>query len=248
MSNGSFNLMLDPSMFFTVSDERTLDVMMNRISRIVEDGAAIHVPQAFMTFVEDAYIAEADGGDYRTEQFVNTYAPEHHPLSFERLYKEMSNRVGLIQTFSPGLRLREKHNEFRQGLDEVFYDRAIDDPRVSESVLQEWIFLQERSWIVSQTREAFDLMRSAGAEYLEFGRSALDRLGTSALDNLNKVVRKTRGKAEEEAITPIDRLLTLGKWVAAGGGAVAAGGIVSLPPALAIMIAISPRFFALIDP
>jgi hypothetical protein len=57
MSNGSYNLMLDPSMFLTIADdERRLDVMMNRMESLAGEGVALHMPQAFMSFVEDNYL------------------------------------------------------------------------------------------------------------------------------------------------------------------------------------------------
>ncbi len=246
MSNGSYNLMLDPSMFLTIADdERHLDVMMNRVAALARDGMAMHVPQAFMSFVETNYLSE---GEPQVDLgWLNTYAPGHvYPPSWERLYGAMTTRVEFLQTYNPAGYLKEQYNEFVNALVAANPNLLVPIPDapageyelslLGQSILQEWIFLQEQSWIVAETRGVFDQIKKAGIECLELGKKALD-----------KIVRKTRGKEEEELITPLDRLITLGKWVAAGGGAVAAGGI-ALPPALAITVAISPSFFVLVDP
>jgi hypothetical protein len=240
MSNGLYNLMLDPSMFLTIADdERRLDVMMNRMDALARDGVALHVPQAFMSFVEEHYAA----GDGATPTaWVDTYAPlpgQPHgqpPQSYELLYRKMNDRAELIRPFSPDRRLREEYEDFFQLLPQAMNGLELVPPYdgLRDSILQEWIFLQERSWIVARVRKAFDVMKAAGMVYVEVGKKALD-----------EVVRKTRRLEEDEVITTLDRLKTLGEWVAVGGGAVAAG---TFPPALAIIVALSPRLFALIDP
>jgi hypothetical protein len=244
MSNGSYNLMLDPSMFLTIADdERRLDVMLNRMESLAGEGVALHIPQAFMNFVEDNYLGERDeDGEAR---WFNIYGGENrHAVResnwAEALYTRLRDRAELIHLFTPDRDLKEKHAEFAEALDQLMSAQENDGrflPSLFQSILQEWIFLQEQSWIVAQTDRAFEQMVKAGSVCLKLGKGILGR-----------VVRKTRGKEEDEAITTLDRLLTVGKWVAAGCGAVTAAGLVSIPPALAITIALSPSFFALIDP
>jgi hypothetical protein len=248
MSNGSYNIMLDPSMFLSSADnERRLSVMMNRMAALARDGVAMHVPRAFMTFVENSFVDE--GGATPDPVWLETYAPPGHqyPDSFERLYWTMTIDGKFLQPFNPTRRLKNEYDEFVKALSAAdpanllvptpdAPDAEYELSLFGQCILQEWIFLQEKSWIVAETRGAFDLVKKAGAECLELGKRSLDKL-----------VRMTRKKEEEESITTVDQLITLGKWVAAGGGAVAAGGIM-LPPALAITVAIAPNFFALLDP
>src|SRR5215217_2236036 len=111
-SNGLYNLMLDPSMFLTIADdERRLDVMMNRMDALARDGVALHIPQAFMSFVESHYEA---GNGVTPTAWVDTYAPlpgQPHgrpPQSYEPLYRRMTDKAELIRLFSPDLRLREQ--------------------------------------------------------------------------------------------------------------------------------------------
>jgi len=241
MADESYNVMLDPSMFLTLgaNQERDLEVRMNQISALAREGMEMYIPRAFMAFLEDHHVAGdaiLPGGAW--EGWIAIYGESHRAPNppLERIYSAMSERAELIRPFRPDRRMQEAHQEFGEDLRSTF--QVGQDSRLVECVLQEWIFLQERSWIVAQVRKAFDRMTKAGSVVLEIASRKI----------LNKVIRKTRGKEEEEAITTLDTLLTLGKWVAAGGGAVAAGGIITLPPALAITLAISPRFFALIDP
>jgi hypothetical protein len=233
MSNGSYNLMLDPSMFLTIAyDDRRLEVMMNRMEGLAKDGVALHVPQAFMSFVEERYAANDNA---TPAGWIDTYNT-HAPISYESLYEKMIDTAELIRTFSPNRRLQEEYTQFNQRLPEAMKESGIATPSdgVQESILQEWIFLQERSWMVAAVSKPFEVMQKTGSvARLVLRKKVLDA-----------VVRNTRSKEEEEAITIVDRLITVGECVAAGGGAVAAGGIGPLPPALAITAAISPRFFA----
>ncbi len=202
MADESYNLMLDPSMFLVLgaNEERRLEVMMNRVSALASEGMAMHVPEAFMTFVEDSY---AEGAGVVPLEWFDVYAQGRRQaaLSVQNLYGAMNEKAGLIRPFSPDRRMREDHREFAQGLKSamskptnlVYDDRVRDN--LQECILQECIFLQERSWIVAQARGAFDRMKEAGSAFLEIG----------SRDILNKVVRKTRGKKEEEAITTLDK-------------------------------------------
>jgi len=217
---------------------------MFEMAGLARDGVSIHVPQVFMSSIEQDY---AQGTENLVAQFREMYAYDggvEEPPRPEQVYNQMRERSGLIQSFSPDRRLREKHAAFGTTL-------GLAQPEVpplvdiggrygyynfsGEMVFQEWIFLQERSWIVSRSRELFTRMEHAGAVCLDLGTSAL-----------NKAARKIRKKDEEEALTLADKLLALGKFVAVGGGAVAAG--VSLPPSLAIMFALSQGVFTLLDP
>jgi hypothetical protein len=67
---------------------------------------------------------------------------------------------------------------------------------------------------------------------------------------LDMAVRKTRHKGAQEALTRVDRLTALGKWVAIGGiAAVDAGLLVSSPPAgLLFAVNLAPSVFVLFDP
>jgi hypothetical protein len=247
MANGAYNIMLDPSIFL-MGNEREREVTMNEMDALARDGVSIHVPQVFMGGLEADYAQRSNDWALLFAQMYGVGTQHPQP---ETLYNVMtiSGRSRLIQSFSPDRGLREKHAAFGSALGKeqpeippfqliIGGEESPNFPAkevMEETVFQEWIFLQERSWIVSRSRILFDRMKGAGGVCLELGNRALD-----------KAARKVLSKDEEEALTRADKLRTLGKFVAVGGSAVVAGA--TLPPALAITLSLSEGVFALLDP
>jgi hypothetical protein len=89
---------------------------------------------------------------------------------------------------------------------------------------------------VSRVKRVFDRMTQAGVTAIGISQRAFDW-----------TVRKTRGKQSHEPITPLDRLVSVGKWVAIGGGTAVTMGLITPPAGLAVAFAIAPSFFV-IDP
>ena len=105
---------------------------------------------------------------------------------------------------------------------------------LAEVLLDEWAFLQSRSWIVSRTKKTFTKFVKAGSVALEVGQRCLDA-----------AVRKTlKTSNSNELITTAQRLRALAKWLAVGGASATA---VMQAPVAAILGA-AAGYFLLFDP
>jgi hypothetical protein len=65
---------------------------------------------------------------------------------------------------------------------------------------------------------------------------------------LDIVVRKMRRKDAQEALTRIDRLITMGKWVGIGGLAAIEAGFISPPAGALFTVHVAYPAFVMIDP
>ena len=102
----------------------------------------------------------------------------------------------------------EKYRDFYESLKEEVEDRDIRD-----IIFEEWVFLQEFSWIVARTKNVFEAFKKAGAVSLEVSKKAF-------YNAIDKLVRRSLGKMEGE-LTIAEKLRGLGKWI--GRGVVFAG-------------------------
>jgi hypothetical protein len=113
----------------------------------------------------------------------------------------------------------------------------VADPVLRRILLEEWAFLQERSWIASRLRRPFRTFLNAGAAALELSERAFDAVAAGTL--------KIRGEELPPALSPGQRLRAVTKWVAVGGS----GWASALEPILAGPVATTlAGFFVLFDP
>ena len=83
---------------------------------------------------------------------------------------------------------------------------------VREILIDEWVFLQSRSWIGARARKTFAWFKDAGAKIIEYSEEAWDRVRDVSGDEIPKLLRS-------------ERMHHVAKWVAAaalGVGAAAA--------------------------
>jgi len=90
----------------------------------------------------------------------------------------------------------EKYDFFYKNL-----SKEIENRELTEILFEEWIFLQEYSWIVAKNKKAFEKFKDAGAVAIEFSEKAV-----------YKIIRRTLKKKDDEFINTFDKLRTLGKW------------------------------------
>jgi hypothetical protein len=102
-----------------------------------------------------------------------------------------------------------------------------------EILFEEWIFLQEFSWIVANTKKVFEKFKDSGAVVVEFSNKAVD-----------KIIRKTLKKREDEFINASDKLRALGKWIAVGSSSATT----FLTPVAGALMAFGTGIFLLLDP
>lgn len=105
----------------------------------------------------------------------------------------------------------EKYNGFYKNLGTIYRNEVI-----KKIIFEEWIFLQEYSWIVSRIKKIFNIFKKCGAIVIEFNNVAF-KLFKKIFDILksqyDKQVKKEFDKSVLEFITNTERLRFLGKWI-----------------------------------
>lgn len=118
----------------------------------------------------------------------------------------------------------------------TFYNKLKDTDSFDsyyEVLLEEWIFLQENSWIVSRIKKPFSKFVDRGSIYLYLGRWFMD-----------SAVKTTLKNKQKEFLNNMDYLRAFGKWIAVGGSSVTS----LFEPNIGIPAGLATGFFLLIDP
>jgi len=142
--------------------------------------------------------------------------------------------------------------EYRRRLLE---DMRENDGWAYEIVLEEWEFLMTQSWLFAKTRAIYDRIINAGADALYVTKEKLEQViegvtegvkdtGHAIMRGSDRVVRRTLKKSSHHKVSPNDRVRTIGKWVALGGGAATA----LINPAVGALGATVGGMFMLYDP
>jgi hypothetical protein len=142
--------------------------------------------------------------------------------------------------------------EYRRRLLE---DVRENDAWAYEIVVEEWEFLTTHSWLFGKTRAIYDRMINAGANALYVTKENLEQaidavgdgiqhFGHGILRGSDRVVRRTLKKGPHYEVSPNDRVRTVAKWVAVGGGAATA----LINPVAGVLGASAGGMFLLYDP
>jgi len=151
---------------------------------------------------------------------------------------------------------RSERSDYSQNLRVRLLENISErDAWAYEIVLEEWEFLTTHSWLFAKTRKIYDRMVNAGANALYVTRERLEQAvvaaregiqdtGRSIVRSSDRVVRRTLKKHARHKVSPNDRVRTIAKWVAVGGGA--AAGIIN--PVVGAAGAAAGGIFLLYDP
>lgn len=155
---------------------------------------------------------------YEVEGFSHDYL-----IDFFKAYRDYFN-VFDLKKYSP----KSKYNYFKSNLseDDIGY-------LLGRIIYEEWVFLQEFSFIISKTKKIFEKFVKYGGISVEFSEKAFD-----------EVIRKTMKLKDNQILTKKQKLRAISKWIAVGGSA--AGSI--LNPILAVPLGIITGIFLLVDP
>ena len=118
-------------------------------------------------------------------------------LSIKNLVKPFS-----IDKISSEIDLRKKYEIIYLNLKQSF-------PSLEEFLFEEWVFLQEYSWIVAKFKRIFIVFQNTGAyiiEYSKWGYEILKR-------KLELMVKRELRYDEDNIINKFDKLRVLGKWI-----------------------------------
>ena len=144
-------------------------------------------------------------------------------------------RAGTIQTYSPEIGNDDhwadayKH-DLAQAVGSIVEASAMveastsDVGLVTDTLFEEWVFLQTRSALVSRKEKVFDAMVDAGSEKVQIGARSLDR-----------IVRLTLERSKDDPLTHLDKLRPLGKWIALGLSTATTAGILTPQQALPLL-------------
>jgi hypothetical protein len=226
-----FNVMLDPSLLLV--DEQELDETMRQLGALREQYSLsnIFAPDTLRTLVESPSAPEET-----IRRFVEYYVPPSERetvLSVEsvldRLYSE-----DVVRFFTVSPEQRGRYGHFYSNLLEELPEEAELSVRaITPTVFEEWVFLQEQSWVVARLERTFRTMRDAGALIIEGGKRTVDDLTRRALH---------RGPADP--ITQLDRLRVCGKWIAVGGAPL----LQLVHPLAGALVGSAGGLFCLLDP
>lgn len=160
-----------------------------------------------------------------------------YPSDLKELNVLMKKFSNFIFEFSPTPEQIEKYGHAYETLaEELEYRGELSDRELLDILFEEWIFLQEYSWVVSRIKKPFNRLVAAGAVCIQFSRRTMDIL-----------INRTLRREHDEFISNVDRLRAFGKWIAVGGAAAASRLIVpdlpgiTVPAVIGILILIDPE-------
>lgn len=209
------NVLIEPSLLV---DERTLNKVTDYLHQYrFGEKYKFFIPSKFVHLLSDAE---------RNVKDILFFANSARMVDLKELKAVLENKA--VAKFEIQLRDREKHN--------MFYENLVAETQnevIAEILFEEWIFLQEKSWIISRLKKPFIYFVKAGSASLELGKRTLDL-----------AVRKTLKKPGERIITNADRLRALAKWIAVGGSPA----LTILNPIVGAISDAATGYFLLIDP
>lgn len=217
MLRTSNSVMIDPSLLFAQkSAEHTFNLMAN-ISES-ERGIKFYLSKTLIEMIQEIeYI--------NTENFmIRFYLANAEPIPIEDLKRLLADYSEYFHVFEKFPKHAEKHAQVVETLSGLFDRKLHFDIRLLSILFEEWIFLQEYSWITARIKVAFVKFKEAGAMVIELGKKSTEQLLQKSQKHvkfrtpiLEKLIRKTLKKKETNFIRRIDMLRAFGKWIAVGG-------------------------------
>lgn len=148
----------------------------------------------------------------------------------------------LLQKYKKNIKIHDfseeylsKHEKLKTALPEYLklYVTSQDN-NIVNCLLEEWMFLQENSWIVSRSKKTFIKLKDAGSVCIELGKKTLD----------DAIKRTLKLDKENQALNIARRLRAFGKWTAVGGASASS----LIDPIVGILASAASGFFLLLDP
>ena len=221
---------------------------MPELPRLRQEGAEIFLPTGFIEFLAAVNSQEeitANGVDRFVGFYVRQEAERRSLDGLYSLVQELETGESVEQYNSRVDPAAPRHFGFRHYLFTDLWpphqrSRRPDYVHLPRALFDEWVFLQEYSWLLGNNRHPFDQMVRAGGIALQWGKRHVDM-----------AMRKTRDKEKQDPLTKIDRLIALGKWVAIGGITAVDVGLISISPPAGLLYAMNvvpASLFFMIDP
>lgn len=176
------SLMIDPSLF--LSHSKYIQIREIIISK---EGGTFYLPSSFVS-----------GLKTRDSQMLSFYRGRSKSLPLASLYHDII-KFKQIKYFS----VNTKENQYSK-MYSLFQDH-FGKGKLADSLLEEWVFLQTQSWIVSRSDKAMRAFINQGAAALETSKELFDRL-----------VDLTLKISPKRVPTNKERLRAVAKWIAVG--------------------------------
>lgn len=210
------NVLIDPSLLV---DEQTLERITGymRQQRLDSQKEKFFVPLKFVQILSEAE---------RNLKDILFFANAAKMVDLKKLRTELQTEQ--ISNFAVLESYKEENS--------YFYTSLLEETKseiVSEILFEEWVFLQQKSWIISRIKKSFTYFVKAGSVSIEMGKRTF-----------NLGVKKTLKKDPKNILTNADRLRSLAKWIAVGGSSASA----LYDPIAGAIGGVAAGFFLLIDP
>lgn len=247
MADISNKVLIDPSLLLAQNSlYRTLE-LLERFTHS-ETQLEFYYPQSLLKLI---YKLKPDEKRRYSNYFVGNAQPSEPDEV--RMFLERSSKF--MTGFEIKVEQREKYHLFYENLRPeagrlwslLDKDKEISDEAreilgnhgetygedIINILFEEWVFLNEYSWLVSRIKKTFTRFTAAGSVSLQFGWRATYFL-----------IRKSLKKKDDELLSKVDKLRAIGKWIAVAGPSIA--GIIADP--LLSLISLPTGFFLLFDP
>jgi hypothetical protein len=214
--------MIDPSLLLLKTKARkTLELVM----KLRDDGYKFYLPNSFWDFLSTMNARSWDGS---FAKFYGTFQGGKFDLA--NLARDHQR---LFANFELTVAHRDRHYEFFESLPLQLSRKEREDRYLLNTLLEEWVFLQEHSWIVSRVKRPFNRFIDAGSNCLHLGRHFVDTLE-----------RRTLHKDRNHPLSNLSHLRAFGKWLAIGGDSV----LFLFQPVEAFLGGFAIKGFMLLDP
>lgn len=222
----SNSIMLDPSLIIAQNSIQKTFRTMRSIKK-QDPLLKFYYPASLLRMINDRTFSQEKIGKYF---LFNAYPAKPNEIGMQ--LKENSNILLGFEVTGQDI---DKHSEIYNNLrEDLFYLEEMFGKYTLEILIEEWIFLQEQSWVVSRIKKPFTRFVDAGSLCLQFGGRAVDTM-----------INRTLKRRSDELLNRVDRLRAFGKWIAVGGPSII--GILN-NPVTAVIAPLIAGFFLLLDP
>ena len=222
----SSGIMLDPSLILAKNSiQKTFQTI--RSLKKEDPRLNFYYPQSLLSMVNDKSFLREQLGEYF---LFNAYPAERKEILIQ--LEENSN---ILSGFEDRNQDIGRYSELTKNLqsDLSYLEEPLGE-YILNILIEEWIFLQEQSWIVSRIKKPFNRFLDAGSVCLQFSHRAVDR-----------IVNRSLKRENNELVSKVDRLRAFGKWIAVGGPTVIG---TFIDPKFYMISPLAAGYFLLFDP
>lgn len=187
----SKNIMFDPSSLMSINELAEIRDFIDKNFKEFQ----FYIPSTFQKLIKSGNIQPIISEFYENGTFH-----KEHLLDLLENQEERINLIGFPETTKEYQHFKLKYGSFYENL-----SKKVDDSVLRDIIFEEWVFLQEKSWIVSKSKKVFKKFKESGTTTLEFSETTI-----------GAVTRKTLNKKTNEAITTINKLSVIGNYIAIG--------------------------------